>query len=78
MDTLALGRWRRRRLEELQVPGDAKRACRSSDMAAQGRGCPQVTASPWGPCGGGEELEAPPRGRRPPTAGGHFSHTENA
>ncbi|XP_045710573.1 uncharacterized protein C10orf143 homolog isoform X3 [Phyllostomus hastatus] len=65
MDTLALGRWRRRRLEELQVPGDAKRACRSSDAAAQWRGCPQVLAGAWGPCRGGEELEAPPRGLLP-------------
>ncbi|XP_037015098.2 uncharacterized protein C10orf143 homolog [Artibeus jamaicensis] len=69
MDTLALGRWRRRRLDELQVPGDAKRACRSLDVAAQYGGCPQVPASTRGPCGGGEELEALPRSRRPPTAG---------
>ncbi|XP_036059525.1 uncharacterized protein C10orf143 homolog [Onychomys torridus] len=31
MDSLALGRWRRRRIEELPVAGDAKRACRRSE-----------------------------------------------
>uniref|UniRef100_K9IFX6 Uncharacterized protein n=1 Tax=Desmodus rotundus TaxID=9430 RepID=K9IFX6_DESRO len=64
MDTLALGRWRRRRLEELQVPGDAKRPCRSLDAAVQWRGCPQVPASARGPWGS-EEPEVPPRGRLP-------------
>ncbi|XP_014406091.1 PREDICTED: uncharacterized protein LOC102253639 isoform X2 [Myotis brandtii] len=51
MDTLALGRWRRRRPEELQVPADAKRVCRSLEAAAQERGCPQVKAGAlvsWG------------------------------
>ncbi|XP_049993614.1 uncharacterized protein C10orf143 homolog [Alexandromys fortis] len=31
MDSLALGRWRRRRIEELPAAGDAKRACRRSE-----------------------------------------------
>ncbi|XP_036078130.1 uncharacterized protein C10orf143 homolog isoform X2 [Rousettus aegyptiacus] len=59
METLALGRWRRRRPEELQVLGDAKRARRSPDATAQDSGRPQVTArrSP-GP-------EAQPGGRLP-------------
>ncbi|XP_054585144.1 uncharacterized protein C10orf143 homolog isoform X2 [Eptesicus fuscus] len=64
MDTLALGRWRRRRPEELQVPGDAKRVCRSFEAAAPERGCPQVKASAlvsWG----SRELEAQPGGRPP-------------
>ncbi|KAM5321375.1 uncharacterized protein C10orf143 homolog isoform 5-T7 [Glossophaga mutica] len=65
MDTLALGQWRRRRLEELQVPGDAKRVCRSLDAAVPQRGCPQVPAGTRGPCWGSEELEAPPQGRLP-------------
>ncbi|XP_029788660.1 uncharacterized protein C10orf143 homolog isoform X8 [Suricata suricatta] len=37
MDTLPPGPWRRRRPEELQVPGDAKRVCRRSEAAL---GCP--------------------------------------
>lgn len=37
MDGLALGRWRRRRTEELPVAGDAKRVCRRSE--AGGREC---------------------------------------
>ncbi|XP_059517674.1 uncharacterized protein C10orf143 homolog [Myotis daubentonii] len=77
MDTLALGRWRRRRPEELQVPADAKRVCRSLEAAAQERGCPQVKAGAlvsWG----SRELEAQPgglpaprpaRGQGPPSAG---------
>ncbi|XP_029401823.1 uncharacterized protein C10orf143 homolog isoform X2 [Mus pahari] len=31
MDSLAPGRWRRRRTEELPAAGDAKRACRRSE-----------------------------------------------
>lgn len=31
MDSLAPGRWRRRRIEELPAAGDAKRACRRSE-----------------------------------------------
>ncbi|XP_070288210.1 uncharacterized protein C10orf143 homolog isoform X2 [Myotis yumanensis] len=64
MDTLALGRWRRRRPEELQVPADAKRVCRSLEAAAQERGCPQAKAGAlvsWGSW----ELEAQPGGRLP-------------
>ncbi|XP_014320012.1 uncharacterized protein LOC106698879 isoform X2 [Myotis lucifugus] len=62
MDTLALGRWRRRRPEELQVPADAKRVCRSLEAAVQERGCPQAKAGAlvsWG----SRELEAQPGGR---------------
>ncbi|XP_060027068.1 uncharacterized protein C10orf143 homolog [Erinaceus europaeus] len=46
MDTLLLGRWRRRKPEELQLPGDAKRACRRPDGATPPWDCPQVTWSP--------------------------------
>ncbi|XP_069914374.1 uncharacterized protein C10orf143 homolog isoform X1 [Oryctolagus cuniculus] len=42
MDALALGRWRRRRQEELQLPGEAKRLCRRSEASAPERGCHQV------------------------------------
>ncbi|XP_022424146.1 uncharacterized protein C10orf143 homolog isoform X2 [Delphinapterus leucas] len=64
MDPLALGRWRRRRPEELQVLGDAKRACRRLEAAAQEWGCPQVKVrvpASWG----SKEPESPdaqPRG----------------
>ncbi|XP_066880331.1 uncharacterized protein C10orf143 homolog isoform X2 [Kogia breviceps] len=67
MDLLALGRWRRRRPEELQVPGDAKRACRRLEAVAQERGCPQVKVrvpASWG----SKEPESPdaqPRGHLP-------------
>ncbi|XP_029101366.1 uncharacterized protein C10orf143 homolog isoform X1 [Monodon monoceros] len=67
MDPLALGRWRRRRPEELQVPGDAKRACRRLEAAAQEWGCPQVKVrvpASWG----SKEPESPdaqPRGHLP-------------
>ncbi|XP_052052374.1 uncharacterized protein C10orf143 homolog [Apodemus sylvaticus] len=37
MDSLAPGRWRRRRTEELPAAGDAKRACRRSE--ASGHEC---------------------------------------
>ncbi|XP_047617137.1 uncharacterized protein C10orf143 homolog [Phacochoerus africanus] len=63
MDTVALSGWRRRRPEELQVPGDAKRACRRLEVAQDG-GCPQVKACPpesWG----SREPESPDRGRLP-------------
>ncbi|XP_037660930.1 uncharacterized protein C10orf143 homolog isoform X2 [Choloepus didactylus] len=65
MDTLTLGRWRRRRAEELQIPGDSKRVCRRLEAAALDGGCPQVnTLAPgsWSP----EELEPWPGW--PPTA----------
>ncbi|XP_059755240.1 uncharacterized protein C10orf143 homolog isoform X1 [Balaenoptera ricei] len=67
MDPLALGRWRRRRPEELQVLGDAKRACRRLEAAAQEWGCPQVkvrVSASWG----SKEPESPdaqPRGHLP-------------
>ncbi|XP_057593553.1 uncharacterized protein C10orf143 homolog isoform X3 [Hippopotamus amphibius kiboko] len=67
MDTLALGRWRRRRPEELQAPGDAKRACRRLEAAAQERGCPQVKAhvpASWG-SEEPESLDTQPRGHLP-------------
>ncbi|XP_069423864.1 uncharacterized protein C10orf143 homolog isoform X4 [Ovis canadensis] len=67
MDTLALGQWRRRRPEDLQVPGDAKRACRRLDAAAPERDCPQVRVRI--PASGGSEepesLDAQRRGRLP-------------
>ncbi|XFF91870.1 hypothetical protein AB1E18_018089 [Capra hircus] len=67
MDTLALGRWRRRRPEDLQVPGDAKRACRRLDAAAPERDCPQVRVRI--PASRGSEepesLDAQRRGRLP-------------
>uniref|UniRef100_A0A8C0XLK6 Uncharacterized protein n=1 Tax=Castor canadensis TaxID=51338 RepID=A0A8C0XLK6_CASCN len=44
MDSLALGRWRRRRPEELPVPGDAKRACRRAEASGHERGCYQMGA----------------------------------
>ncbi|KAM5321373.1 uncharacterized protein C10orf143 homolog isoform 3-T5 [Glossophaga mutica] len=37
MDTLALGQWRRRRLEELQVPGDAPSVTTPCALSAQRR-----------------------------------------
>uniref|UniRef100_A0A8C3WWG6 Chromosome 10 open reading frame 143 n=1 Tax=Catagonus wagneri TaxID=51154 RepID=A0A8C3WWG6_9CETA len=63
MDTLPLGGWRRRRPEELQVPGDAKRACRRLE-AAQDRGCPQVKACA-SDSRSSQEPESPDRGRLP-------------
>ncbi|KAM5240619.1 uncharacterized protein C10orf143 homolog [Hipposideros larvatus] len=66
MDTVALGRWRRRRPEELQAPGDAKRARRSFEAAAQEWGCPPGKASVLGSWDS-EELARPP--------GGHLSAT---
>ncbi|XP_044096689.1 uncharacterized protein C10orf143 homolog isoform X2 [Neovison vison] len=45
MDTLVLGRWRRRRAEELQVPGDAKRACRRGEAAGPEWACPPTNLS---------------------------------
>ncbi|XP_053063964.1 uncharacterized protein C10orf143 homolog isoform X1 [Acinonyx jubatus] len=44
-DTMVPGPWRRRRPEELQVPGDAKRVCRRLEAAGQERGCPPVKVS---------------------------------
>uniref|UniRef100_A0A8C9BUE9 Chromosome 10 open reading frame 143 n=1 Tax=Phocoena sinus TaxID=42100 RepID=A0A8C9BUE9_PHOSS len=67
MDPLALGRWRRRRPEELQVPGDAKRACRRLEAAAQEWGCPQVKVrvpASWGSKEPGSP-DAQPRGHLP-------------
>ncbi|XP_014701892.1 uncharacterized protein C10orf143 homolog [Equus asinus] len=61
MDTQAPGRWRRRRPEELQVPGDPKRACRRLDAAVQEWGCAQVRASTLGSWSV-EELELKHRG----------------
>ncbi|KAM8780674.1 uncharacterized protein C10orf143 homolog [Rhynchonycteris naso] len=78
MDTLAPGGWRRRRPEELLVPGNAKRACRSSEAVVPERGCPQVTASALASWGSAERdtqtggrLPAPrgDSGQGPPTAG---------
>uniref|UniRef100_A0A5F9CMR2 Chromosome 10 open reading frame 143 n=1 Tax=Oryctolagus cuniculus TaxID=9986 RepID=A0A5F9CMR2_RABIT len=42
MEALALGRWRRRRQEELQLTSEAKRLCRRSEASAPERGCHQV------------------------------------
>ncbi|KAL2769087.1 uncharacterized protein WCI35_021813 [Daubentonia madagascariensis] len=64
MDRLALGRWRRRRPEELQVPGDVKRACRRLEASGHERGCHQMnscTLVSWDPEGG-----EPPPGGCPP------------
>ncbi|KAI5270256.1 hypothetical protein MUG91_G157n46 [Manis pentadactyla] len=61
MDTLAPGRWRRRRPDELQVLGEAKRACRRLQAATQEWGRPQVKVGAPGPWSR-EELEAQPRG----------------
>ncbi|XP_047408008.1 uncharacterized protein C10orf143 homolog isoform X2 [Sciurus carolinensis] len=50
MESLALGQWRRRKPEELPVPGDAKRACRRSEAIGQERGCHQestCTLASW-------------------------------
>ncbi|XP_076982535.1 uncharacterized protein C10orf143 homolog isoform X2 [Tamandua tetradactyla] len=61
MDTLVLGRWRRRRAEELQIPGDAKRACRRLEATAPDGSCTQVstpTSGSWS----AEEPEPQPRG----------------
>ncbi|XP_073096218.1 uncharacterized protein C10orf143 homolog isoform X2 [Manis javanica] len=61
MDTLTPGRWRRRRPDELQVLGEAKRACRRLQAATQEWGRAQVKAGTPGPWSL-EELEAQPRG----------------
>ncbi|KAB0395174.1 hypothetical protein E2I00_016396 [Balaenoptera physalus] len=45
MDTLAPVQWRRQRPEELQIPGNWKRACGRLEAAAQEQGCPQVKTS---------------------------------
>uniref|UniRef100_A0A667GW74 Uncharacterized protein n=1 Tax=Lynx canadensis TaxID=61383 RepID=A0A667GW74_LYNCA len=66
LDTMVPGPWRRRRPEELQVPGDAKRVCRRLEAAGQERGCPPVKVSApmsWS----GEGL--PDSGQRWPHAG---------
>ncbi|XP_054975591.1 uncharacterized protein C10orf143 homolog [Sorex araneus] len=90
MDTLAPGPWRRRRPEELQAPGDAKRACWRAEVA-EPRGGPQVKVvsprpedrGPPDPAGhaaarmprdGGRSL-AQPCPRCIAGASGHFSHT---
>ncbi|XP_062959051.1 uncharacterized protein C10orf143 homolog [Cynocephalus volans] len=52
MDSLALGRWRRQRPEELQAPPDAKRACRRLETSEQECVCPLVKVcapGPWSP-----------------------------
>ncbi|XP_037352527.1 uncharacterized protein C10orf143 homolog isoform X2 [Talpa occidentalis] len=52
MDALALGWRRRRRPEELQVPGDAKRACRRVEPATPERAGPPGKAgvlASWSP-----------------------------
>ncbi|XP_032986409.1 uncharacterized protein C10orf143 homolog isoform X1 [Rhinolophus ferrumequinum] len=66
MDTVALGRWRRRKPEELPVPGDAKRACKSFEAAVQERGCPPGKASVLGSWVS-ENLAWPPGGHLPAT-----------
>ncbi|KAM9618417.1 uncharacterized protein C10orf143 homolog isoform 1-T3 [Trichechus inunguis] len=43
MDAVALHRWRRRRPEELQVLGDAKRVCRRPEAAVHEWGCSQLS-----------------------------------
>ncbi|KAF4019348.1 hypothetical protein G4228_010425 [Cervus hanglu yarkandensis] len=63
MDTLALGRWRRRRPEDLQVLGDAKRACRRLDAAAPERDYPQVRVR-IAASEGSKEPESPDAQRR--------------
>ncbi|XP_053440295.1 uncharacterized protein C10orf143 homolog isoform X4 [Nycticebus coucang] len=65
MDRLVLGRWRRRRPEELQVPGDLKRVCRRLEASGHEPGCHQVntcTLVSWDP----GDWEPPPRGCPPP------------
>ncbi|XP_063583892.1 uncharacterized protein C10orf143 homolog isoform X1 [Pongo abelii] len=64
MDSLALGRWRRRRAEDLQVPGDVKRACRRLEASGHERDCHQVNVcalASWGP----EDRKPPSRGCPP-------------
>ncbi|XP_055962695.1 uncharacterized protein C10orf143 homolog [Sorex fumeus] len=90
MDTLAPGPWRRRRPEELQAPGDAKRACRRADVTEPRDGLPVKVASPHpehrGPPdpAGHAAARMPRDGGRSPAqpcprcvagASGHFSHT---
>uniref|UniRef100_A0A8C6QN14 Uncharacterized protein n=1 Tax=Nannospalax galili TaxID=1026970 RepID=A0A8C6QN14_NANGA len=43
MDTLVLGRWRRRRSEELPALGDAKRMCRRPEANGHERGSHTVS-----------------------------------
>ncbi|XP_032137913.1 uncharacterized protein C10orf143 homolog isoform X1 [Sapajus apella] len=60
MESLALGRWRRRRAEELQVLGDVKRACRRLETSGHEHGCHQLhtcALASWGP----EDQEPPSR-----------------
>ncbi|XP_030190513.1 uncharacterized protein C10orf143 homolog isoform X2 [Lynx canadensis] len=71
-DTMVPGPWRRRRPEELQVPGDAKRVCRRLEAAGQERGCPPVKI----PHNGGRN-SAQPCPRCIAGESGHLSHTEN-
>ncbi|XP_033617233.1 uncharacterized protein C10orf143 homolog isoform X2 [Fukomys damarensis] len=61
MDSLALGRWRRRKLEEAPVPRDAKRACRTSEANGHERGSHQVNMSVLGSWST-EDMESLPRG----------------
>ncbi|XP_027975722.1 uncharacterized protein C10orf143 homolog isoform X2 [Eumetopias jubatus] len=67
MDTLVPGRWRRRRAEELQVPGDAKRACRRVEAAGPEWGCTPAKLSALMSWSGGGL----------PRVGGHLNHTES-
>ncbi|XP_044924445.1 uncharacterized protein C10orf143 homolog isoform X5 [Mustela putorius furo] len=88
MDTLVLGRWRRRRAEELQVPGDAKRACRRGEAAGPEWACPPTNLSApvsWSgegrprvgiPLNGGGS-SAQPCPRCIAGESGHLNHTES-
>ncbi|XP_027627035.1 uncharacterized protein C10orf143 homolog isoform X2 [Tupaia chinensis] len=66
MDSLTVSRWRRRRPEELQVPGDAKRACRR--VEANGHECGWHQANACAPASWGTEGQEPPLRGCPPAS----------
>uniref|UniRef100_A0A8C2UU36 Chromosome 10 open reading frame 143 n=1 Tax=Chinchilla lanigera TaxID=34839 RepID=A0A8C2UU36_CHILA len=64
MDSLTLGRWRRRKPEEVLVSRDAKRACRTPEASGHERGSPQVNSRVLGSWST-EDMEPLPRGCPP-------------
>ncbi|CAK7300013.1 Uncharacterized protein C10orf143 [Vulpes lagopus] len=88
MATVVPGCWRRRRAEELQVPGDAKRACRRGEAAGPEWGRAPVKLSAPVSCSGeglprvgipqnGGRSWAQPCPRCMAGESGHLNHTEN-
>ncbi|XP_032279259.1 uncharacterized protein C10orf143 homolog [Phoca vitulina] len=88
MDALVPARWRRRRAEEFQVPGDAKRACKRVEAAGPEWGCGPAKLSAlvsWSGGGlprvgipqNGGRSSAQPCPRCIAGESGHLNHTES-